>query len=165
MSVEDNKALLQRAVEVLWNERDVDKWFTFTTDEITLHFGNVDYRGPAEVREFFEKLQAAFTDSRVNVEDIWGEGDRMAMRWRLEMTQTGRLETIDPLGTRVSIWALEAARFVEGKLAELWLGLDRMATMEQLGVLPTDGSEPPKPIQWVLMKQRRKRLAGRELSA
>jgi hypothetical protein len=37
--------------------------------------------------------------------------------------------------------------------------------MEQLGVLPTDGSEPPKPIQWVLMKQRRKRLAGRELSA
>jgi hypothetical protein len=49
-------------------------------------------------------------------------------------------------------------------LAEVWIGLDRLSTMEQLGVLPTDGSEPPRPIQWMLMKQRRKRLTAAQAS-
>ena len=162
MSVEENKSVLRRAADTLWNQRDIPGWLALATDEVVLHVGNVDYRGSADVGAFWEKLHAAFTGSQIIIDDMWGEDDRVVMRWRLSMTQTGRLEQVDPLDTKISIWALEAVRFKGGKLDELWLGLDRMATMEQLGVLPTDGSEPPKPIQWMLMKQRRKRLAAKE---
>jgi predicted ester cyclase len=161
LSVEENKALLRHALDTLWNRRDISAWLALTAPTIAVHLGNAHYHGPDDVRGFFEKLQTAFTDSRVTIEDIWGEDGRVAVRWRIDAKQTGALEHVEPLGTDISIWAVEAARVEGGTVAEVWIGLDRMSTMEQLGVLPTDGSLPPRPIQWMLAKQRRKRLQER----
>ena len=159
---EENKELVRRALDALWNQRDIDGWLAMATPTIAVHLGNANYGGPDEVRGFFQKLQTAFSDSHVTIDEIWAENGGVAIRWRIDAKQTGPLEHLEPLGTDISIWAVEAARVEGGKVAEVWIGLDRMSTLEQLGALPTDGSMPPKPVRWMLAKQRRKRLKERD---
>ena len=49
---------------------------------------------------------------------------------------TGGLLGIPPTGKQVRIGGISIFRLTEGKIAEHWEQLDRLALMQQLGVIP-----------------------------
>ena len=82
----------------------------------------------------------AFPDMNTHVEDVFGEGDRVFTRVRLEGTNTGELMGMPATGKRVEIrWLMNAARLEDGKVIEEWEIFDRMDMMAQLGHLPEEG--------------------------
>ena len=83
---------------------------------------------------------SAFPDMKTQVEDVFGEGDRVFTRVRFTGTNTGALMGMPATGKRVKIrWLMNAARIQDGKVIEEWEIFDRMDMMGQLGHLPAQG--------------------------
>ena len=78
-------------------------------------------------------LRKALPDRVDAIEDIVAEGDRVAMRWRLNATHTGNLFGIPPTGRKIDIYEVGFFRVVEGKIVEGWFMCDELGLLIQLG--------------------------------
>jgi predicted ester cyclase len=80
----------------------------------------------------------AIPDFRVTIEDLVAEGDKVAVRRTYEGTHRGGpLLGIPATGKRFQFGGISIFRLANGRIAEHWEQLDRLALMQQLGVVPT----------------------------
>jgi steroid delta-isomerase-like uncharacterized protein len=125
MSVERNKDTFRRYVEEVFAE-------TYLSHQPD---GTVLERGPEDVKKFVIEYRSAFSDIEDVVEDMIGEGDRVATRWTLRVTHTGEFRGIPATGKRITITGIGIFRFSEeGKVVESWDSLDELGMLRQLGV-------------------------------
>jgi predicted ester cyclase len=87
---------------------------------------------------------AGIPDLRVTIEELVAEGDKVAVRRAYVGTHRGELLGIPPTGKQVRVSGISIFRLAGGKIAEQWELLDRLALMQQLGVLATPGQAPPQ---------------------
>jgi predicted ester cyclase len=114
MSVEENKAFVQRYVEEPWNKGNVD-----ALDEMCAP--NFHLEGLGGVEEFKEAIRAfrkSFPDLHFTVEEIIAEGDKVAYRWSSRGTHQGEYESIAPTGKNVTSTGITIIRIVDGKVVE-----------------------------------------------
>ena len=78
----------------------------------------------------------AIPDLRVTIEDLVAEGDKVAVRRSYEGTHQGELLGIPATGKQLQVGSISIFRLVDGKIAENWEQLDRLALLQQLGVIP-----------------------------
>lgn len=136
MSVEENKAILQRGAEAFNNAPDRSGWFA-------IHDASVIAEGLAPhpldldgIRDFYAGLWTAFPDLRITVEDLVGEGDRVAWRLTVKGTHKEEFRGVPPTGTAVEFSAQYIFRFQRGKIIQRWTNFDRLGVMVQLGAIP-----------------------------
>lgn len=121
MSVETNKAAVRRFFEDVLPAGDVDAVDALVGPDFVDHNPTPGQPAGAEgVRHVVRNLHGAHTDLRVTVDDLVGEGDRVAARWTLRGTPTGPLFGMPPSGERVEASAFVFFRFAEGKVVERW---------------------------------------------
>ena len=137
MSTEDNKALVRRFYEEVFNQRNlalVDQLFTtnhvFHNPPTTLH-------GREEFKQLLSVYITAFPDARFTVEDEIAEGERVASRYTFRGTHQGELMGIPPTGKSVSVTGMIINRIVNGQSEEGWLNFDALGMLQQLGVIPS----------------------------
>jgi len=87
-------------------------------------------------KQMVAMFRTAMPDIRDTVEDIIAEGDSVVVRWSGEGTQTGPLMGIPPTGGRVSTTGIYVLRIAAGQIVELWLNLDLLGVLQQLGAVP-----------------------------
>ena len=87
-------------------------------------------------KAFMSALLAAFPDSRFVVDDVITEGEKVAVRHRLQGTHQAELQGIPATGRQVEVNGIVIFRIENGKVAEAWLNADIMGMMQQLGVVP-----------------------------
>jgi steroid delta-isomerase-like uncharacterized protein len=87
-------------------------------------------------KAFMTALLTAFPDSRFIVDDVIAEGDKVAVRHRLQGTHQAELQGIPATGRPVEIGGIVIFRIGNGQVAEAWLNADIMGMMQQLGVVP-----------------------------
>jgi steroid delta-isomerase-like uncharacterized protein len=126
MSVEENKAVVRREQEELWN-----------------HTGNLDAAEEVFAPDYVEaaKQEAAefrqgFPDVRSTIEDLIAEGDTVAARWIAHATHKGEYMGIPPTGKAVEFTGISVYRIEGGKIAESWTVEDEFGLMRQLGAVP-----------------------------
>ena len=131
---EINKTIARQAMEAL-HQRDLDG-VSATVAPDARFYGwapeslNVDgYKG------FMSGLLAAFPDSRFPVDDVIAEGDRVAVRHRLQGTHQAEFEGIPATGKKVEIIGIVIFRIENGMIAEAWLNADLLGMLQQLGVV------------------------------
>ena len=139
MSTEDNKALVRRFYEEVFNQRNlalVDQLFTtnhvFHNPPTTLH-------GREEFKQLLSVYITAFPDARFTVEEEIAEGERVASRYTFRGTHQGELLGIPPTGKQVTVTGIIINRIVNGQSAEGWLNFDALGMLQQLGALPAMG--------------------------
>ena len=135
MSVEENVALMRRWFNEVWNQRRLDAIAELMApDAIAAGLGGADevVRGPAEFRLFAERFQKAFSGIQITVEDAFGSGDKVVVRWSAEMTHTGDDIGIPATGRTVRIRGISLARVENGKLVEGWDNWDQLGLQQQL---------------------------------
>ena len=84
---------------------------------------------------FMQALRSAMPDLRVTTEDIFGAGDRVAMRFRVTGTHTGEVLGIPPTGRRVEFSGINIYRLEHGKIAETWQMADVFGFMTEVGAV------------------------------
>jgi steroid delta-isomerase-like uncharacterized protein len=142
MSTEDNKALVQRFFEEVFNEKQLDRADEFVAPDYLDH-GAVPGQGPGlegAKQQRWAMYFAAITDLHATIDDLVAEGDKVVVRYTAEGTQQGELPGIPPTGKRFRTSGISVYRLAEGKLAEQWEQADMLGLMQQLGVIPAPGS-------------------------
>ncbi len=69
-------------------------------------------------------------------------------RWTWHGTHLGEFEGLPATGKQASGQGIEVYRFVDGKVAEIWLEVNVLTVLTQLGVFPPGGI--PKPVLWLI---------------
>jgi steroid delta-isomerase-like uncharacterized protein len=152
-SVEENKAIVRRALEDVFNTANPTAVGELYAPDFVNHTPpslGPEVRGSATVTLFAASWRDAFPDLHVTVEDEWAEGDTVVTRWTARGTHRGTLRGIPPTGKRVVVMALEVSRIAGGKIAEEWLAFDTLGLLQQLGGVSENaeesrGQEPSSP--------------------
>lgn len=135
---ENNKAIVRRLIEEVWNKGNlslVDELFTPNYehhDTSSPDFG----RGPESEKKRVTVYRGAFPDARLTIEDIIAEGETVMARWSCRGTHKGDLSGIAPTGKQVTISGITVSRLANGKIAESYVNWDALGLMHQLGVVP-----------------------------
>jgi len=134
---EQNKNVIRRLVEEVWNKGDLSAVEQLLTPNYTHHdSATPDFgRGPEAERKRASLYRAAFPDLHMTIENIISEGDTVMARWSCHATHKGELNGIAPTGKRIDITGISVCRISGGKLAEGWVQWAALGMMQQLGVV------------------------------
>lgn len=116
----DPKTVARRWFEEVWNERRDDCVDELMTEDSRGHVEGGEVRGPAAFRDMRAMFLSALPDIRIEIEDVVGEGDRAAVRWRASGTHAGAgfgfPATNQPVEVRGTTWLVVR----EGRIVEGW---------------------------------------------
>jgi predicted ester cyclase len=95
-----------------------------------------DSEGTSGGADFVGMILAAMPDFRFDIEDIFGVGDRAAVRLRITGTHTGQpLLGRSATGARLFANAVFIYRIQRGRIAEAWQMIDGLAFFRLVGLL------------------------------
>lgn len=80
-----------------------------------------------------QAMLEAFPDLRIEVQDMFAAGDKVAVHVRFSGTHTGPFNGVEPTHRQVNFWSLELYRFEDDKIAEEWVAPDLPSLMNQIG--------------------------------
>ena len=130
---EENIALLRRGYDSL-QRGDLDASADLLTEDFIAHLPGLPE--PLHGREIWklgaQAMRRGFPDLRIDIEDIFGAGDKVAVRVRLYGTHEGPFEGIPPTHRPVSFTSIEIYRVEGDKIAEEWVSPDMMSLMQQI---------------------------------
>ena len=139
MSMEENKALVRRFEEAVWNERNpsqVDAFFAPSHLFRAAGSPPLDREGH---RQMIAHFQDAFPDGRNTSEELLAEGDKVVQRWTFRGTHQGAFQGIPPTGRPVTLTGISIWRVAGGTIVESWHELDTLGLLQQLGAIPAPG--------------------------
>ena len=134
MSAEENKALLRRYIEEVWDRQNPAAVDEFLAPNYKRH------RSPTTKpltrdgqRELLTKFRAAFPGIQLIVEEIIAEGNRIAFRSTMRATHQGELFGIAPTGKQITVGLVDVIHIENGKFVKQWGGPDLLDLVQQLG--------------------------------
>lgn len=135
MSAEENKALVRRAYEEIFNKKNIAVLEEFYSTEWVWHLAPSGLpQGLEGYRQQHTMVFAAFPDLQTTIEDMIAERDKVAVRWTATGTHKGEFMGIAPTGKQVTMTGIDIERIAGGKIVETWGLNDVMGMMQQLGV-------------------------------
>ena len=126
-TVESNKELVRRFTEVVLNQGHFERLGDFyaTTDQAS------------HINSDFPALRKAFSNLYMVIEDLFGEGDKIGLRFTLSGTNDGPFMGRPATGKTARWGGVTLISLKDGKMVEEWVYPDRLAVMQQLGIIPS----------------------------
>jgi steroid delta-isomerase-like uncharacterized protein len=134
--VATNEALAHRYYDELLAGGDQAAFDALLTPDFVLHNESQAITGPAAFHDFVVGLRTGFPDLTYTVDDIFGEGDKVATMATAAGHQTGAFNGIPPTGKAVAVHDIILFRIAGDRIAEGWANGDILGLLMQLGVVP-----------------------------
>ena len=119
MSAEENKSLVRRYLEEVWQKGNPDAVDDFLAPNYRRYLSPtappLDLDGQ---RQRLTGFRAAFPDIQLTIEDMFAEDDRVAFRSTMRGTHRGVFQGIAPTGRHVTVSLIDIVRVENGKFAE-----------------------------------------------
>jgi steroid delta-isomerase-like uncharacterized protein len=122
---EDLKSQIERG----FNERKPEVIEAVLADRLIDH--NV-LLGGVDLRQRIARVQEAFEDARLSIDQYIIQGNAAAWRWTITGTHTQSIMGIEPTGKVLSISGLSAAIIQNGKVVQHWEFSDDQTLLAQL---------------------------------
>ena len=139
MSVEENKAVVRREMEELFNytgNLDATEEI-IASNYVSYEPTSGEVRGIEGAKQFAATYREAFPDLENTIEDTVAEGDKVVVRFRARGTHQGETKAFGPpTDKRMEITGITIKRLSEGKIVEAWTNFDALGMMQQLGLIP-----------------------------
>jgi predicted ester cyclase len=136
-STDSNKQVARRYLEDFWNGDDVTVIDELVTPDVVGHPGSGQaLHGPEVFQQRHAALRQVYSEPHFSVEDLIAEGDKALLRWSFAGRHTGPIMGAAPTGKQITVGGMNMFRFVDGKIAELWVSADDLGELQQLGVIP-----------------------------
>ena len=140
MSTEDNRAIVRRYIEGLWNQGDLAVADQILTPDYAAHDpgtpGRGERPGPAGEQQVVQMYRTVFPDLYFTVEDQITEGDKVVVRWISHGTHRGELLGLAPTGRQTRVTGITILCLASGKIAENWSNWDALGLLQQVGAIP-----------------------------
>jgi steroid delta-isomerase-like uncharacterized protein len=141
MSADQIRTIVRRFYDEVVNGRDADAARELIADDIVFQDPAVPggvLHGRAEVQQFIEALVAAFPDFHMSPDGpILVEDTTAVCRWVARGTHRGEFAGQPPTGRQISVPGIDLFTITEGRIAQMWVALDTLSMMQQLGAVPT----------------------------
>ncbi|MFQ5794614.1 MAG: ester cyclase [Candidatus Bipolaricaulia bacterium] len=140
MSTEENKAIMRRMIEELWNQGNMDVADELFAPDHTSPSAPDLPPGSEGVKIITTMFRNAMPDYHMTIDFMVAEGDQVAARFTQSGTHTGGdLMGIAPTDKKATWTEIGILRIKDGKIVESWYEVDMMSLMQQLGVIPPIG--------------------------
>ena len=139
MSLEENKVIVNRSTEGLWNEGNMAVIDELYATDFIIHD---PLQGDGDLEYFKQYARGVLTgipDLHIATDDLIAEGDQVVKRWTARGTHKGNFMGVPATGNRIEVTGIEIFRIAGGKIAEIWSNMDSLGLMQQLGVIPPMG--------------------------
>jgi steroid delta-isomerase-like uncharacterized protein len=136
---EFERNLGQRWFEEVWNQGRREAVAEMLAPDAVIHDGASEAVGHKGFYDFFDRMNAAFSELHVSVEDTIAEGDKVCVRWRCTAKHSGGGLGIPPTGAAIHVTGVTIVRVAGGKLVEAWQNWDMLGMMQQINAFPKPG--------------------------
>jgi len=133
-----NKALVQRMVEVIQNQQQLDRMGDFFEPNFVNHLDHAPdspLNSIEKAQQLFTQMFAALPDLRVTIQHQVAEGDTVMTHKIFQGTHLGAFMGVAPSGKPITFGVIDILRLENGKIVEHWAIQDRLGLMQQLGAL------------------------------
>lgn len=138
---EESKAVARRWMNDLWNQGNL-----LVADEIiaptyAVHDSGTPGRtgGIEGEKQAVRMYRAVFPDLQFTIEDMVGEGDRVAVAYTARGTHQGELMGVPATDRQVVVTLISILRIGNGKITEQRINWDTLGMLRQLGIVPSSG--------------------------
>jgi steroid delta-isomerase-like uncharacterized protein len=140
----DNKAIIRRLYEEVWNKRKLEVIDELISPSHALQAPNISGTaiGPEAYKRNVLLFLEGYPDLHWTIEDTIAEQDRVVVCWTFSGTHKGEFMGIPPTNKNVSVDGITIHHIAGGKIMDSYVSLDMWGLMQQLGVAPA--FEPPK---------------------
>ncbi len=126
---EQNLQLVRRLYEDCFNTGNLDLVPQMIDTDFVSSRGE---HGQLEFAANIAGLRKAFPDVCFVIEDIFGNADRVAVRWSFSATHRGPFAGFSATGKPVTQQGNVIYRLSNGKIAQAWIQIDRLGLIQQL---------------------------------
>ena len=136
-NLEENKAIVQRYVDEIQNEHNLDAIESIFSSDFIDHmdsFGGL-FQGLDGLKRGYAALLNAFPDLHVTVEDMIAEDDKVVIYKTATGTHREEYLGIPATGKKIKFTNIYIFRIRDKKIAEYWGLFDEYGVKRQLGVL------------------------------
>ncbi len=138
MSIEEeNKALVRKLLEEVWNKKNLDLIPELIADEYILNIGTNKHEGPEGHKQVMNLIYQGLPDFHINIENIVGDGDTVVYYGTFEGTHKGEFAGVKPTGKHVIVNDCAVFRIKDGKIISEKGYSDMLGLMQQLGATPS----------------------------
>lgn len=139
MSTQQNKELVQRQFDEMWNG---DKWDALEEMFAPGYVNHDPYNGdqgsgPQSFKTRVQAYRGVLADFDLRVERQLAEGDLVETYWSLRGTHAGEIENTAPTGRHVHFEGQLLSRIEDGKFVEEWVNWDTLGFLRGIGALPS----------------------------
>ncbi len=141
-----NKKVMRRFIDEAWNKKNPD-----IVDELLAtgfrHFmpgSGKPLIGPEAYKQLLDTFNKAFPKNRIDIEEVFGEGKRVCVRWTFLGTHKGEFRGIQPLGAKVKLGGVAVAKVRKGRIEEVVSVFDTAALNTMLTTQPAPPTTKPK---------------------
>ena len=132
--VEANERVVQAFLQDVINEHHGDHVANYLTPDMEWDGGTVGtVAGRDNVAGLFAGVVAAFPDAQITIKDIFGHGDRVAVRVVVSGTHQAAILGIPATGRQVSWNGVDLYKLSDGKISNIWAGDDWTAILNDSG--------------------------------
>lgn len=129
---ESERNLGHQWFDEVWNKGRRDAIGELLAPDVAVHDGNVNSSGPAAFYSFFDRMNDAFTEIHVDVDDSFAAGETLCIRWTCTAKHTGAGLGFPATQKKMRVTGISVVRVANGQFAEVWQNWDMMGMMEQL---------------------------------
>jgi predicted ester cyclase len=140
MTLNANKAIVQRFIAEVWNGNDLAAVDNLVHPDYAIEGIG---RGPEAVRNNVAAYRTAFPDLAWTIEQMVAEGDWVAVRLTLRGTHLGPLRSIPPTGKHVEMKEMAFWLVTKDLLRAVWSVGDALGLRVQMGALPPESWQQP----------------------
>ncbi|MGZ4919114.1 MAG: ester cyclase [Halobacteriota archaeon] len=139
MSPEENKALVTRFVEAVFNRGKLDLLPTFVAIDAVEHYPHIphmrDLHGIEGLKQEYAALLMAFPDFHITIDHMIADagGDTVAWRWTLTGTHKGMYREFAPTKRTVAVRSASFERIAGDKIMERWANIPECEILRQIG--------------------------------
>jgi len=137
----DNKAIVRRLYEEVWNKRRLELVDEIISPSHALHDPNLTDSsvGPDAYKRQVSRFISGIPDLHFTIEDIVDGKEKLAVAWTISGTHTGEFMGIPATNKKVYVEGITINHIVDGKIMDSYISWDTFGMMQQLGAVPALG--------------------------
>ena len=135
MGIEENKVVVRRIAEDVWNQGNTSLLPELLAPEYSYHAPNgLEIEKPEGYKRLVNIMKAAIPDRHMEVLSIIGEGNELAVQFSSSGTFTGKLLEWEPTGKSYKSKFANFYKFKDGKVIEETEYFQEPSFEEQVGI-------------------------------